>query len=771
MLRVPYPQYILYSIVHTPEGDKKFPIDWKTGKVSDAHIPDIWMSYEDALSTQALFGGQFGIGFVLTEQDPLFFVDIDKCLLPDRSGWSPLALEILAMFPGAYVEVSQSGTGLHIIGVGTPSDRNHRNKDQQQKLEFYTHHRFIALTGNSEQGDPFTPQPRLDEFVAKYMPTKPYESTNVLSWTTEPSSEWNGPEDDKELIKRAAKAKSAAAVFGGGVTFQDLWERNVDALAKKYPPQSEGQDFDASSADAALAQSLAFWTGKNCERIYHLMNESALKRDKYQREDYIKGTILKAVAMQKSVYQATKPVAEYVPPPATVSHEPTVRAGYQYLGASQQIEHFKGCVYIQDIHRALTPTGAILKPEQFRATYGGYSFQLDDNGKTTKNAWEAFTESQVVHFPKADSSNFRPDLPSGGITMHEGRPVVNTYVPVNTDRAVGDVAPFTDHLAKLLPDERDQQILLSYMAACVQYKGTKFQWAPLIVGPEGNGKTLFSRVVAFAVGEKYTHFPPANEIAEKFNSWLFGKLFIGVEDIYVPDHRREVIEVLKPMISNERLGKRAMQQDQTTADNRANFILNSNHKDAIKKTDNDRRFAVFFCAQESFKDIMRDGMDGGYFPKLYFWLNNGGYAIVNEYLNTYPIADEFNPAKGIHRAPVTSSTHVAVIASQGPLEQAIAEAVEESRPGFAGGWISSVAVDRLLSSMNRSISSRVRGDLITSLGYIHHPALSKGRANNPINIDDNRKPVLYVKRDSVNEWISSGKEAELAYIAAQTVKP
>ncbi|WP_236470083.1 primase-helicase family protein, partial [Escherichia coli] len=136
----------------------------------------------------------------------------------------------------------------------------------------------------------------------------------------------------------------------------------------------------------------------------------------------------------------------------------------------------------------------------------------------------------------------------------------NAYVPVTVASVPGDVTPFLTHLAKLLPVERDRDILLSYMAACVQYKGVKFKWAPLLQGVEGNGKTLFTLCVMEAVGSRYSHMPPAQEIGEKFNAWLFDKIFIGVEDIYVPEQKLELIETLKPMITGEYLAKRAMQQ-------------------------------------------------------------------------------------------------------------------------------------------------------------------------------------------------------------------
>lgn len=468
------------------------------------------------------------------------------------------------------------------------------------------------------------------------------------------------------------------------------------------------------------------------------------------------------------------------PPKLSASMAAEMREGYQYLGGTQQVEYFAGCVYVQSVHKIFCPDGSLLKTEQFNATYGGYVFQLDSTGnKTTRKAWEAFTESQIVRYPKASATCFRPDVEPGAIIVEEGDTLVNVYKPVHTPRVKGDPSPFLRHVEKLLPDQTDREIVLAYMAACIQHKGVKFQWSPLIQGAEGNGKTLLTRCVAFAIGQKYTHLPPANEISEKFNEWLFGKLFIGIEDIHVPEHKREIIEILKPMITNDRLAMRAMQQAQVMGDNRANFIMNSNHKDAWRKTKNDRRVAVFLSAQQSEEDIQRQGMGGKYFPDLYDWLKGRnayeslgqdyGYAVVADYLADYAIPDELNPATKLHRAPKTSTTDEAINESMGGVEQEILEAVAEERPGFAGGWISSVAVERLLQSIRaaRSIPHNKRRELLQSIGYDYHPALKDGRTNIGIPLDENKKPRLFIKDGHIHANIKSANEAARIYQEAQ----
>jgi hypothetical protein len=359
------------------------------------------------------------------------------------------------------------------------------------------------------------------------------------------------------------------------------------------------------------------------------------------------------------------------------------------------------------------------------------------------------------------------------VIEHDGRSLVNVYVPVATPAKQGDPSRFLNHLKKVLPIQGDQDILLAYMAACVQYKGIKFQWAPLLQGVEGNGKTLFTRCIAAAIGERYVHMPPASEISEKFNAWLFNTLFIGVEDIYVPEHKRDILEILKPYITGDRLAKRAMQQDQVMQDVRCNFMFNSNHKDAIRKTRKDRRFAVFFTAQQEETDLARDGMTGSYFPDLYRWLREeDGYAIVTHFLQTYPIPDELNPAGELHRAPNTSSTDEAIQASLGSVEQEIMEAINEGRHGFAGDWISSMALDRLLQHMRmaRSIPHNKRREILQSMGYDWHPGLVNGRVDNYME-SEGGKPKLFIRRGNPAGLLRGGAAIVKAYEDSQKAKP
>jgi len=769
-----YRQFIVCQFVPDPEQPGKtfkYPLDPYTLARSDAHNANVWLDADTALQLANARGFGYGIGFVFTENDPFFFIDIDHCL--ENGAWSPIAKYLMTEFTGSAIEVSQSGTGLHLIGYGS-APKHRRKKEQGGLFELYTEGRFVALTGtNAAGGMLYDHTATLHRLVENYLKKSEHE-TDGAAWTTEPRADWRGPDDDHALIERAKRSRSASSAFSDKASFADLWDADHDALGKAFPHPSK--PFDASNADAALAQHLAFWTGCNCERIDRIMRMSALARDKWSRDDYMEMTITGAVSRQRDVLtdRAVEPVFSVSATPVHVAdHTPVAKpvTGNTFAGMTEQIELFKGCVYVADLHRVFTPEGKLVKPEVFKVLYGGYSFVMDTrNERTSRNAFEAFTESQLYRSPRCDTACFRPDWPSGAIVNEGGMSQLNTYVPVDVPRKVGDAMPFIRHLEKILPVETDRLIFMSYIAAVVQFPGIKFQYCPLLQGVEGNGKSLFTHCVAYAIGEKYTHFPRADQVAKNFNAWLYGSIFIGIEDIKIPETDSDILEILKPMITSTKQAIEPKGVDSVTKRICCNLLMNANSKKAVKKSHNDRRLCIFYTPQQTKADLVRDGMTRKYFSDLYDWLNAGGFAIVAELLHTYPIPPEYNPASGMI-APLTSSHEEVIQAGASRVEQEILEAIEQGLPGFAGGWISSIALDRLLDNANlgRTVPRNERRTLLNNIGYDYHPGLPDGRVNNII-APDNGKPRLYVSDSHGAKMISGGVAAiARAYTDAQNL--
>jgi hypothetical protein len=189
----------------------------------------------------------------------------------------------------------------------------------------------------------------------------------------------------------------------------------------------------------------------------------------------------------------------------------------------------------------------------------------------------------------------------------------------------------------------------------------------------------------------------------------------------------------------------------------------TNKKGAVPATTDARRYAQFFTAQQTVDDLARDGMTGRYFPDLYNWLRAGGYAIVAHYLANYAIPDALNPATTLQRAPATSSTDEAISVSRTAIEQEIIEIVEQdSTPGMRGGWISSIALRR---AIGERVSIRRQREILAALGYVPHPALPDGRANNTIHVPDAGKPRLFLRAGHIA--LNETRASEIARLYQQ----
>jgi hypothetical protein len=805
-------QWIVYElarpvIIDGVERETKVPVDPSTLTPVSITNPVNWIrgtvakEYADYLNAQA-GGPTYGIGFVLFDNCGLFCIDIDKALVGGQ--WSPLSQELCARFTGAYVEVSQRGEGLHIFASYTGKMPQHKKKNVPLHLEFYDELRFIGITGTNAVGSPtFDATALLPALIADYFVPNS-DASAPDTWTTEPNATWSGPEDDDELIRRALAARPVAgAVFGSRASFADLWYADESKLARAFPAQSSSKTYDGSSADLALANHLGFWCGGNCDRMLGLMQQSALKRAKWERTDYLHGTIVRA-AQQKSYYRQrpedgrsvdiadaqSGSVGEPIPKPAFALNadgvplppsapavpdkmpEPPgpLTAFGNVITGDAQAEIFKGCIYVQDINQIMVPEGNTLKREPFDidARFAAREYIMSRAGDVpSDSAWECFTQSKLIQFPKVRGEFFDPREPEGSIKVIEGQRFVNTWRDLGIYSTPGDASPYFTHVKKLWPNGDDALIYLSFVAACVQYKGYKAAWALFIQGVPGNGKSFLTTVLRYCLGKTYVYTARASKIDKQFNGWLYRKLLVLVEEVKTNEDQAERWEHLKTMITETEQEIEKKGVDQVMREVCQNHIFNSNHKDGLRKTAEDRRICPLYCAQQSVEDLNRDGMDEAYFIKLFDWFNSGGDAIVLHALRTFDIPDKYNFAVGARRAPTTTSTSEAIAAGLGAVEQDIQEAISAGTTGFKGGWINSGALHILLEKIGKAkfIARNRRQDMLNTLGYIRHPGLPDGRVTTPDTAG--QRPTLYVRRGHSTEGLVDPNLIKSLYETAQ----
>lgn len=407
-------------------------------------------------------------------------------------------------------------------------------------------------------------------------------------------------------------------------------------------------------------------------------------------------------------------------PPMPVSEPPPLDCSGEYLTHVEQQEWFKGCTFVVKLGAILDGQGRFHNASQFNGAYGGKRFIITGTGKDTDEPWKAALRSTLYQIPKVDHVRFLPHKAHGEIVFDDlGRKGVNMYKPAVVDLIEGDPAPFLNHLAALIPDADDRRILIEFLAHNVRFPGHKIPWAPVIQSVEGAGKGIMKYLVTHAFGKIYVHFPNAKELTNsgsQFNAWMRSKLFILADEIKVDD-RRDLIEVLKPMISEELIEIQGKGVDQDLEDNYANWCFFTNYKDAVPVSKNGRRYAIFFSPLQTQGDLIAAGMDEAYFSILYGWLKSGGAAIVTNWLKQYPIERGAIPM----RAPKTSSWNEAVKIGRSPVERVIVEAIEQGIPGFLGGWISSYSAlkrVRETGAARGTVPPHVVAQVVESMGYV-----------------------------------------------------
>lgn len=246
------------------------------GRRASHSNPATWTTYQNAVNTLNRRPEFFhGVSSAMSKQYRTIFIDIDHCI--DAEGhFDDRAKDILDAFVDdngdltTFVEVSQSGTGLHLILIG---DIPRSFKNSRHNVEMYDDKRFVAMTGKAFSArEPIECKEGIDYVFKRYKtPSRALET----DWTSRPIDPATRREDDW-IIRHASDRDGSrfSALFNGD------WS--------SYSSRSE--------ADIALCCILAFWTNNDAEAINRLFRRSGLYRAKWEREDYRTTTIKNAVA-------------------------------------------------------------------------------------------------------------------------------------------------------------------------------------------------------------------------------------------------------------------------------------------------------------------------------------------------------------------------------------------------------------------------------------------------------------------------------------------
>lgn len=140
------PRWVAWRYVDRNGTRTKLPVVSSTGRAASVTDPATWSTYAGAVAARDARGLD-GVGIVL-DGSGLACIDLDHCL--DAEGQpSDAARRFLDQYPGAWVEVSVSGRGLHIWGTAPAGPGRRYVTEDGLSVETYTRGRYIAITGKT----------------------------------------------------------------------------------------------------------------------------------------------------------------------------------------------------------------------------------------------------------------------------------------------------------------------------------------------------------------------------------------------------------------------------------------------------------------------------------------------------------------------------------------------------------------------------------------------------------------------------------------------
>ena len=256
----------------------KVPYNPNTIEKAKSNDAETFGAFEDA--QDAVLGGYVD-GYGIRVFNGFSAIDIDHCVSED--GCLSDAAQEICIAMQSYAEKSPSGSGIRVIFKSPDfvyDKEKYYIKNPNNGIEIYTEgstNRFVTITGNTVYGYPIRDNPEaLQAILDKYM-LRPAKKTS----TTSTPSRADADLDEEQILSRAMRNYNFSTLFNG----------NMGAYKN-----------DHSSADLALCNMLAFWTGKDPIKIDKIFRKSALYREKWERGDYRSTTIGKAIEDCTEVY-------------------------------------------------------------------------------------------------------------------------------------------------------------------------------------------------------------------------------------------------------------------------------------------------------------------------------------------------------------------------------------------------------------------------------------------------------------------------------------
>ena len=531
-------QWGLFHLKYVPERHKntKIPLNAYDGTLGKSNDPSTWAEFDTELRALDKFDNADGLAFYFANGYVGLDIDNINNDLQDYLAGAPetLVSKFKKFTNDTYMEVSQSGKGIHAIFKGKIPGKRRRKAN----YEMYESGRFFALTGN-------TIGPNKIQSLNQSEMKKLYEFlfgkdkiVNISSFQDQPINDLSVSEIINRMLTSAKGQRDKLFMQGG-------WE-------KLYTSHSE--------ADLAFANDLAFWTGKNFQKMDTIFRNSSLMRDKWDEKrgatTYGIATLNKAINDTVNTFNSRDAEAEnvYGFNKVSESKEKVPPRSWDDMGMAQrfldQLPHsflysmtdkmwyaYNGSYWEQDnqglIEKAADEVINNLKNEPL-------VIQDDADKDKVQNAWQKFIKGERSRSSKVnmineikhlvpvlhsqwDKEKMMLNTPSGYIDLTNGTLHDHDYKKMFTQETGVDYTEKVDcplWIEFLNQTFQNDQELIHFIQKIVGYSltGSNAEQVMFILFGNGrNGKSVLLNIIKYISGS-YAKTMNATTIMQKHNN-------------------------------------------------------------------------------------------------------------------------------------------------------------------------------------------------------------------------------------------------------------
>lgn len=348
----------------------------------------------------------------------------------------------------------------------------------------------------------------------------------------------------------------------------------------------------------------------------------------------------------------------------------------------------EGWVYVRNEARFFNPRHDKfpISREAFDAVHARFMITPEERleGKAKAEMLPSELALGIAQIPHAHGTLYEPG--EGLIFRRDGIDFANVYTEAGipavpekySKRDVQNIRRVRDHFAHLIEDERERDIVKSWMAHVVREPKVRINYAILIQGTRGDGKSFLFFLLRALIGADNAFVIDNKMLTSEFNAWSTNSRLGFIEELRVASGRYDLLDRIKPLITNDVIPLRKMRTDALNVRNHVNYMGATNYRNALPIDDNENRYFIVFSRWQDEASLKAWTADRpAYYAELYRAIEESPGAL-RRWLTELPAHAEFSPR---NRAPESKAARLMANYEHADMGHAIRDALAEGGLG------------------------------------------------------------------------------------------